>query len=118
MRLRVGVIGLGRRWRRYRPLLSRLREHVEVRVVCDQIKVRAGAKQSDSSAAPAAGPVELLERPDVEAVLLLDAQWYGLWPLEYACQINKPVLCAGSLAGDESNADTFANASKPAVYLC
>ena len=101
MRLRVGVIGLGQRWRRYRPILARLREHVEVRAVCDQIVHRAEAVAQRFGCFAAAGPVELLERPDVEAVLLLDAQWYGLWPLEYACRTKKPVLCALSLTEDE-----------------
>jgi len=107
MRLRVGVIGLGRRWRRYRSLLARLRGHVEVRAVCDQIARRAEIEARQFSCAAAAGPVELLERPDVEAVLLLDPQWYGLWPLEHACRINKPVLCAQSPASDESHADAL-----------
>jgi predicted dehydrogenase len=101
MRLRVGVIGLGQRWRRYRSMLARLREHVEVRAVCDQIAHRAETAAQRFGCAAAAGPVELLERPDVEAVLLLDAQWYGLWPLEYACRVKKPVLCALSPTDDE-----------------
>jgi predicted dehydrogenase len=105
MRLRIGVIGLGRRWRRYRSLLARLHEHVEVRVVCDQIAHRADIEARQFHCTAAAGPVELLERPDIEAVLMLDAQWYGLWPLEYACQTSKPVLCAWSPASDESRAD-------------
>jgi predicted dehydrogenase len=107
MRLRVGVIGLGRCWRRYRPLLARLREHVEVRAVCDQIQRRAEVEAQQFECATAAGPADLLERPDVDAVLLLDAQWYGLWPLEHACRTNKPVLCACSLASDEAHADTL-----------
>jgi predicted dehydrogenase len=107
MRLRVGVIGLGRRWRRYRPLLMRLREHVEVRAVCDQIARRAEIEAQQFDCAAAAGPVELLERPDVEAVLLLDAQWYGLWPLEHACRVKKPVLCTSSPADDAAHADAL-----------
>lgn len=107
MRLRVGVIGLGRRWRRYRRLLARLRAHVEVRAVCDQIARRAESEAQQLECAAAAGPVELLERPDIEAVLLLDSQWYGLWPLEYACHTNKPILCAVSPASDASHADTL-----------
>ena len=104
MRLRVGVIGLGRHWKRYRPLLARLREHVEVRALCDQIVHRAEIEAQRFECAAAIGPVELLDRPDVEAVLLLDAQWYGLWPLEYACRVNKPVLCVSSPASDEGHA--------------
>jgi predicted dehydrogenase len=107
MRLRVGVIGLGRCWRRYRRLLARLRDHVEVRAVCDQIAHRAEIEARQFDCAAAAGPVELLERPDVQAVLLLDAQWYGLWPLEHACRINKPILCTSSLVSDEAHADTL-----------
>lgn len=107
MRLRVGVIGLGRRWRRYRRLLVRLREHVEVRAVCDQIARRAENEAQQFDCAAAAGPVELLERPDIEALLLLDAQWYGLWPLEHACRTKKPVLCTSSPASDEAHADAL-----------
>lgn len=107
MRLRVGVIGLGRRWRRYRSLLARLREHVEVRAVCDQIARRAESEARQFSCVAAAGPVELLERADVEAVLLLDPQWYGLWPLEHACRTKKPVLCALPPSADESHADAL-----------
>ena len=107
MRLHVGVIGLGRCWRRYRPLLGRLREHVEVRAVCDQFTHRADIEAQQFHCAAAAGPVELLERPDVEAVLLLDNQWYGLWPLEHACRVNKPILCAASPTSDEPHADAL-----------
>src|SRR5262249_51018186 len=94
MRLRVGGIGLGRRWRRYRPILERLRDHIEVRTVCDQVARRAEAEARRLRCIASAGPVELLERGDVEAVLLLDAQWFGLWSLERACMTKKPVFCA------------------------
>jgi len=107
MRLRVGVIGLGRRWRRYRPILARLREHVEVRAVCDQIARRAEAEARRLRCTVAAGPVEMLERGDVEAVLLLDPQWFGLFALERACQTNKPVFCALSPDSDDAHADAL-----------
>ena len=107
MRLRVGVIGLGRRWRRYRPMLVRLREHIEVRTVCDQVARRAEVEARRLHCTAAAGPIELLERTDVEAVLLLDAQWYGLFPLEHACRVHKPVLSALSPAEDNSHADAL-----------
>jgi predicted dehydrogenase len=107
MRLRVGVIGLGRRWGRYRPILARLREHVEVRAVCDQIARRAETEARQMRCTVAGGPVELLERGDIEAVLLLDTQWFGLWPLERACQVNKPVYCAPTLDCDEAHVDAL-----------
>jgi predicted dehydrogenase len=107
MRLRVGVIGLGRRWRRYRPILARLRDHVEVRAVCDQITRRAETEARQLRCTAAAGPAELLERSDVEAVLLFDPQWFGLWPLEHACRTKKPVFSTLSPADDAPHADAL-----------
>jgi predicted dehydrogenase len=107
MRLRVGVIGLGRRWRRYRPILDRLRDHVEVRTVCDQVARRAEVEARRLRCSTSAGPVELLERGDVEAVLLLDAQWFGLWPLEHACRAKKSVFCALTPGSDDAHADAL-----------
>jgi predicted dehydrogenase len=103
-RLRVGVIGLGRRWRRYRAVLGGLRKHLAVRAVYDQVLRRAEEEARRLGCPAAAGPVDLLDREDVDAVLLLDAQWFGLWPLERACAAGKPVFCATPLAR-EARAD-------------
>src|SRR5436305_1819015 len=92
--MRLGVIGLGRRWRRrYRPALRALRGRFTVELLCDEVQARAGREARALGAAPAAGPAELLESDDVEAVLLPDRQWFGLWPLEHACRVGKPVFC-------------------------
>jgi hypothetical protein len=99
--LRVGIIGLGRRWPRYRRALQALRGQLEVRAVCDQVVARAERQARRLRCAAAAGPTDLLERADVDAVLLLGGQWYGLWPLEHACRLGKPVYCAASLTEDE-----------------
>jgi predicted dehydrogenase len=104
-RLRVGVIGLGRRWRRYRRALEALRKRLVVRAVCDQVARRAEAEGRRLGCAAAAGPVDLLERDDVDAALLLGRQWFGLWPLEQACRLGKPVFCAVPLTADEGHAD-------------
>jgi predicted dehydrogenase len=106
-RLRVGVIGLGRRWRlRYRPALQALGKQVEVRALCDPVPKRAHCEAKQWGCA-AAAPSELLERGDIEAILLLDPGWYRLWPVEVACRLGKPVFCAGSLAADEERADAL-----------
>jgi predicted dehydrogenase len=104
-RLRVGILGLGRRWQRYRSALLNLHRSLEVRAVCDPLRHRADRLATELGCIAAAGPVELLERTDVEALLLLDRAWYGLWPLELACRAGKPVFCAPSLAGDDAYAD-------------
>jgi predicted dehydrogenase len=96
-RLRVGVIGLGRRWQRYLPALAGLRRHLEVSGVCDQVARLAERTANRIGCSHAAGAVDLLERDDVNAVLLLDRQWYGLWPMQQACRLGKPVYCALSL---------------------
>jgi predicted dehydrogenase len=106
-RLRIGVIGLRGRWQRYRRALQRFRGQVEVRAVCDEVLQRAERTARALSCAAALGPVDLFERSDVDAVLLLDAQWFGLWPLEYACKLGRPVLCATSLLADEPYADAL-----------
>jgi predicted dehydrogenase len=105
MRLRVGVIGLGRRWRCYRRALEALRKRVTVRAICDPVARRAEAEARRLGCAAAAGPVDLLERDDVDAALLLGRQWFGLWPLEHACRVGKPVLCAVPPTADEAHAE-------------
>ena len=105
LRARVGIIGLGRRWRRYRPALSDLRKRLLVRAVYDQRPARAERVARELSCAAAAGPTDLLERDDVEAVLLFDPQWFGLWPLEQAARLGKPVFCAVSPSHDDAHAD-------------
>ncbi len=106
--VRVGVIGLGPRWRqRYRPALLALPRQFRVTAVCDQIAflTLAEARRLDCTAAP--GPTDLLERDEVEAVLLLDPQWFRLWPLEAACRLGKPVFCCGSFDNDDEHADAL-----------
>ena len=98
-RLRMGVIGLGRRWPRYRQAVQTLRSQVRVRAVHDPAPARAEAEARALGCAAAGGVVELLERDDVDAVLLLGGPWFGLWPLGQACRVNKPVLCAAAPVG-------------------
>lgn len=107
-RLGIGVIGLGPRWRRhYKPALLALRERFEIRAVCDQLGQRAGREAKALGCASAAGPVALLERDDVRAALLLDLQWFGLWPVQLACRFHKPLFCASSLELDDAHADAL-----------
>jgi len=105
-RLRVGVLGLGRRWRRCLALLPQLRGVLEVVAVADPRPGRARRAARAAGCAAADGVTDLLERDDVAAVLLADAPWYGLWPLEVAARLGKPVLCAASLAA-EADADAL-----------
>jgi predicted dehydrogenase len=104
--MRLGVIGLGRRWRqRYRPALRALRGQFAVALVCDEVYARAAHEARALGCAASAGPTELLESDDVEAVLLPDPQWFGLWPLEHACRLGKPVLCGEDVLAAEPDAE-------------
>ncbi len=105
-RLRVGVVGLGRQWTAYRAALLRLGELLEVRCVCDALHGAAEARRLGCSVA--GGVVELVEREDVDVILLLGRSWWGLWPLEQACRVRKPVFCGVSLLLDDAHADALA----------
>jgi predicted dehydrogenase len=92
--LRVGVIGLGPRWRRqYRPALRGLGDLFEVSAVCDQVHERAARAAKRLGCTAAGGPTDLLQRKDVDALLLLDEQWHSLWAAELACGAGKPAFC-------------------------
>ncbi len=104
--LRLGVIGLGRRWRkRYRSALLALRDRFQVRALYDQSQAQARTETDLLSCRMAAGPTDLLAREDVEAVLLPDPQWFRLWPIEVACHFGKPVFCGLPLELDDAHAE-------------
>ncbi len=107
--LRVGVIGLGRRWeRRYAAALRALPDLFELGAVCDQIAQRTALVAARLRCPAAAGPAELLERDDLDAVLLLDLGWQRLWPVRRACRVGKPVFCLPGLEDDPEDADALA----------
>ena len=98
--LGVGVIGLGPVWERMLPTLDKLRHYLEVHTVYDQSAQLVHQTAHRIGCSPSAGMVELLEREEVKAVLLLDPQWYGLWPMRQACRLGKPVYCAPAFLRD------------------
>jgi predicted dehydrogenase len=100
VRLRVGVIGLGRLWEaRHKPALARLKERFQVTAVYDQVHRRAELEAVQLRCTAVAGLKELIERPDVDVIHLLSPQWFGLFPIELACLTKKPLYCALPLAG-------------------
>jgi predicted dehydrogenase len=108
-RLGVGIIGLGRGWRRrYEPALRALPDLFAVAAVCDQIAQVAAGEAARLRCPVAAGPSELIEREDVAAVLLLDLGWQRLWPVGRAARAAKPVFCLPPLEDDADNADDLA----------
>ena len=109
VRLRVGVIGLGRLWEtRHKPSLARLHDRFRVTAVYDQVYRRAEIEAEQLGCAPAEGLAALVERPDVDVVYLLSPQWFGLHPVDLACAAGKPVYCALPLAGDLAELEALA----------
>jgi len=101
--MRVGVIGLGRRWRRrYKPALSALSDLFTIGSVCDEIQGRAAA-EARSLGCLVQGPAALIQRADIDAIVMSDSQWFGLWPVELACTAGKPVFSAVPLEADRTH---------------
>src|SRR3954454_21303410 len=92
VRLRVGVIGLGRLWEtRHKPALLRMRDRFQVTAVHDQVLRRAEIEAGQLGCAASEGITALIERPDVDVVYVLTPQWFGLFPIHVACTYRKPV---------------------------
>ncbi len=101
VRLRVGVVGLGRLWEtRHKPSLTRLEDRFRVTAVYDQVCRRAEIEAAQLGCAACEGLSALVERPDVDVIYLLSRQWFGLHPIALACAAGKPVYCALPLADD------------------
>ncbi len=98
MKLRVGLIGLGRNWEtRHRLALRALSDRFEVRAVCEQVAHRAEMAAREFGAEAVDGFRSLVSRSDIDAVLMLGAQWYGPLPIYAACEAGKDVYWAGAL---------------------
>src|SRR3954451_25420245 len=116
-RLRIGVIGLGRRWPRYRQALLALKGQARLQAVCDAAPAVAQEEARRLKCAASGSVIELIERDDVDALILTGGQWFGLWPLEHAARAGKPILCAGSLVRDAQADEVRAKVQKAAVQV-
>ena len=103
MKLRVGLVGLGAAWEtRHRPALRALADCFQVRAVCDQVSRRGELAAAEFGADSVDGFRALTAREDIDAVLLLSAEWYGVLPVLAACEAKKAVYFG---AGFELAAD-------------
>jgi len=98
--LRVGVIGLGRLWdARHKPALLRMTDRFRVVALYDQVARRAEIEAEQLRCEPVDGLRALIERSDIDAFYLLTPQWFGLHPVEIACEAGKAIYCASPLSG-------------------
>jgi predicted dehydrogenase len=94
--LNVGLIGLGPEWEcRYWPALAKLQNRMKVRCVCTPVITHAAQVSAELGCDVAPGLMALIEREDVQALLLLDPAWYMAVPLQFACHAGKPAFLAG-----------------------
>jgi len=98
MKLRVGVVGLGEAWEeRHRPALRALADRYEVRAFCEQVQHRAELAAAEFGATAVDGYRALAAREDVDALLVLSAQWFGPLPILAACDFGKAVYFGAGL---------------------
>ncbi|MDH3717835.1 MAG: Gfo/Idh/MocA family oxidoreductase [Planctomycetota bacterium] len=106
MKLRVGLIGLGKSWKkRHAPILRAMADRFDVRAVCDQVAHRAQQAAREFKARPVGGFRALVNSEDVDAILMLAPQWYGALPVMAACDAGKAVYCAVALDIDLKQAE-------------
>jgi predicted dehydrogenase len=106
MKLRVGVVGLGKAWEsRHAPALKALADRFEVRAFCDPVAHRAAEVAQRWPARTCDGFRMLAESEDIDAVLLLSARWYGALPILAACDAGKAIYCAAALDLDTDMAE-------------
>lgn len=99
MKLRIGLIGLGEAWQtRHRPALRMLHDRFEVRAVYTSVPLLADPAAREFHAQRVDGYRALVQRRDVDAVLILESCWQGWLPMLAACHAGKAVYWAADLA--------------------
>ena len=105
MKLRVGIVGLGSQWEsRHLPALRALADRFEVRGICEQVSHRAQRAAAQLGTAAVDGFRALAARDDIDALLCLAEQWYGVTPILAACDHGKAVYSAIALPVDAGEA--------------
>src|SRR5262249_52947749 len=113
--LRVGIIGLGCNWQnRFRPVLAAERARFAVRWVYDETIQRAAVEAKPLGIPFVEGLLEAMNDPELDAVMLLDRQWFHLWPMEIPSRLQKRVFCVPHLANDHDHIDSLCRQGEPA----
>jgi Oxidoreductase family, NAD-binding Rossmann fold len=110
--LQVGLIGLGAQWQRhYCSAFQRLRQRIAIRCCYAPLPVQSAQLAAELNCDVAAGLVSLLERNDVQAVVVLRTDWHGEAPLRLASDLGKPVFVAEPMAWDLLSSDWHTRAA-------
>ncbi len=99
----LGLIGLGPFWEsRFRPALTKLAAKLQVVAVYDNVISRAEQAARETNARVAGGVSSLVDRADVQALLLLDAGWQDAAILRLLSDRRKPILLAARVDASPS----------------
>jgi predicted dehydrogenase len=105
MKLRVGVIGQGRDWQsRYLPALRSMRDRFQVVGIYNSVSALADSVARELDAQRFDSFRCIAESSSLDAVLVLEDDWYQMMPLFAACEYGKAVFCGAELNLDPSTA--------------
>ena len=108
MKLRIGVIGLGRDWQsRYLPALRSMRDRFQVVGIYSSVSVLAESAARDLDAERYDSYRSIMESPGLDAVMVLEDDWYQLMPLWAACDYGKAIFCGSEVNLDPAAANTI-----------
>lgn len=89
----MGVIGLSPEWDCvYRPAFDELAARVRIAAVCDSVSLNAQDEARRSGGFAVGGVIPLMNRPDVDALVVLDTGWHGHHLLPRIASCGKPVF--------------------------
>lgn len=92
-RVGLGVIGLGPSWEQvYRDPLKRLQNRLKIRLVYDPVEARSKSVASEIDAEVATSLHQLLTRPTLQGLLILDPGWCTNSVLELVSRSNRPAF--------------------------
>lgn len=93
MKLKVALVGLGKDWQsRYLPAFRLLQDRMQVVAVYSAVRTLADSAARDLQAISHTGFREMISSEAVDAVFLLESEWYQTAPLAAACQFGKAVF--------------------------
>ncbi|SMP61714.1 Oxidoreductase family, NAD-binding Rossmann fold [Neorhodopirellula lusitana] len=108
MKLRVGLIGLGDQWQTvHRPALRMLCERFDVRAIHCTVPKLAENAVTEFQADPVDGYQAMVNRDDIDAVLILEETWLGHLPALAACRAGKAIYWAAGLDFDPEGDANF-----------
>jgi predicted dehydrogenase len=105
MKLRIGLLGLSNDWQtRYLPAIRTLQDRYELAGVYCPISAFAETVAREFETVRYDGYRKMLQQDDIDAVLMLESQWYGALPILAACDYGKAVYCGSEIDFDPQQA--------------